>query len=165
MKVWLFSTLVDCHLLSACCLLVIYLYKMGNLSFTFTPSMSGLSMTFNDEEKDSSGPTKHAKKRIATIKTTHATFLWAPLTLWEAMSLPWYSWSEMPQYLPAPECRNSLALWYDPQLPPPTPASRLKDRWKPSSSTRNKMLLTSLRSQLKNKAWIHLILSQSSLNG
>lgn len=138
-----FPTPVDFRLLLDCCPPAVFLYKMGDLSFTSTPSRSDLSVTSGDEESDSSSPRKMLRK--ATVKTTDAASLSAPLPPREAIPLPWYSWREVPQWPPASDCRNSLSLWYDTSdcSPSSHPISGLKGWWKPSQSTWDKMPLTS----------------------
>lgn len=99
-----FSTHVDCHLLSDCCLLAISLYKMGSHSITSTPSMSDLSTASNEEEvAESLGPAKPTEESAATVKTTCAASQLAPLLLREGMPPLRYPWGEVTQCSPAPE--------------------------------------------------------------
>lgn len=103
-----FSTPGDCHLLSDCCLPTISLYKMDNLSFTSTPSMSDFSTASIDEEAASSNPMKHAKGSAATVKTAHVT---SHQLYFCCRRLHLHSGTlEVPQCLPAPEDGNSLVL-------------------------------------------------------
>lgn len=82
-----FSTPADCRLLFDCCLPAVSLYKMGDLSFTSTPSRCDLSMTSGDEESDSSSPQNMLRK--ATVKTTRAASLSAPLPTSAAVLFAW----------------------------------------------------------------------------
>lgn len=140
MKVWLFFTPVDSHFLFDCCLLGIYLYKMVNLSFTFTlPCVISPwhSMTVQ-------APQSMLRRRLPQL-IPH-------------MPLPYQLYAQCKRLCLCHgtlgvKCLNIL-LPLNVEIPLHCgmtcsyrnhPVSRLKDWWKPSWSTRDKMPLTSFK--------------------
>lgn len=81
--------------------------------------MSDLSTASNDEETNGSSPVRPTEESTAIVKIICAASPASPTVGGGATPPPWYPgypWSEVPQCLPVPEGRNSLALRYDSQL-------------------------------------------------